>query len=62
MKTNSKITSNKIGKNMQAALQFARKHQQWHSFTTDKATTRAIQKLTAMGLIQVNSFNQFKIV
>jgi hypothetical protein len=52
----------KIGHNMKRALEFAKTYPTWHYFTHDRATTNAINKLVKMGLVEVNSSHQFKIM
>ena len=47
-------------KDMNNALEFAKRHNQWHSFASDKKTTIAIKSLEKKGLVKVNEFNQFK--
>lgn len=52
----------RIGKNMRAALVFAKKYPGWQTFNNDRATKKAILKLNELGLIQLNEFNQFKAI
>lgn len=43
-----------IGKNQCRMLQFAEKHQQWHSYGEDRATLRALEGLEKRGSIYVD--------
>ena len=51
----------KMGKNMKNALLFANKYAGWHSYTTDRPTVNAINRLKDNGLVEVNEFQQFKV-
>jgi len=49
-----------MGKNMKHALNFAKKYPGWHTFAKDRATVNAVHNLQRKGLIEINSFNQFR--
>jgi hypothetical protein len=51
----------RLGRNMKHALDFIRRVQGWHGFDRRcQATRRAIARLAAHGLVQVNEFSQFR--
>lgn len=52
-----------IGKNMKAALLFARLYAGWHSFdTTARHTVGPVMRLVKRGFIEVNKFGQFRAI
>ena len=52
----------RIGKNMKAALEFAKRFSGWHTYARDRATTNAIEKLKVLGMITTNQYRQFRKV
>ena len=52
----------RIGKNMRHALAFARKYNSWTTYANDRATTNAINRLVSYGLVEINTFNQFRAI
>lgn len=50
----------RLGKNMEHALNFARKYSGWHTYANDATTKSAIQRLEKQGMVEVNEFNQFR--
>jgi hypothetical protein len=52
-----------MGKHMRKTLAFAiRYRDQWHSFARDRETRRAVSRLVELGFIEVNAFNQFRLI
>jgi hypothetical protein len=50
-----------VGKNQCNLLDFAFRHQNWHSYSNDKSTLNAVKALVARNCIIINQNNQFKI-
>lgn len=50
----------RLGTNMKAALEFATRNYGWHEYANDRATVGAINRLAALGLVDVNEFHQFR--
>ncbi len=52
-----------MGNNMKAALEFAQRHPGWHGYAVrDRATRQAIAALALRGLVEVNEFDQFRLM
>lgn len=50
-----------IGKNMRHALNFVTNYpKKWHSFSADRATKEAVNKLLKLGLVEINEYHQFR--
>ena len=52
----------RLGKLQRKALEFAQKTSGWQSFSTDSVTKRVIKSLVDRGLLEVNEFNQFRMI
>ena len=53
----------RLGKNMKHALNFAKRYPKWHSYAEYcRPTIDALNKLEKLGLIEINSFRQFRII
>jgi hypothetical protein len=50
-----------IGKNQCNLLDFAFRHQKWHSYSNDRPTLTAVDGLIKRGCIITNANKQFKI-
>lgn len=48
-----------VGKNQCNLLAFAEKYKQWHSFTQDRATKRAVSALAKKGALEISG-DQFR--
>ena len=49
-----------VGRHQCRLLEFAFKHQGWHSYAKDRDTLRAVEGLAKRGSIQLNLFGQFR--
>ena len=50
-----------MGKNMLRLLKFAIQYQGWQTYGTDRSTVDALGALSAMGLIEMNEYCQFRL-
>ena len=51
-----------VGKHQAKLLDFAYRYQQWHTYSTDRNTLRALKALQSKGCLLVNEYQQFKFV
>lgn len=49
-----------IGKHQVKLLDFAYRYPQWHTYSTDRNTLRALKSLQSKCCLLVNEYNQFR--
>lgn len=61
--TTMNTTDKNIGRNMKHAMEFISRCNGWQTYSkTSRATRNAVQRLQRRGLVEVNTFFQFKKV
>lgn len=50
-----------MGKHQLRLLKFAIKYHGWHTYGKDRSTVSAVNTLSAMGLLELNEFRQFRL-
>ena len=43
-------------------LEFAIRYKGWHSYGTDTATVKTVKSLVKLGLLEINSYRQFRLI